>query len=128
MVAWTAPLSKAGAWFVGVPMLTKLTSLSGSSPSRLSAFRAFVSDGVFSRFQVQLRLMAQENRRNVMSDAQILYVTLEAAGSYILNLGTVYRALFTTLRIEPGKTLFVEGAATGTGAEVVKAASRNRIG
>ena len=39
--------------------------------------------------------------------------TLEAAGSYVLNLGTIYRALFTTLRIEPGKTLFVEGAATG---------------
>ncbi|HVZ74841.1 MAG TPA: AMP-binding protein [Polyangia bacterium] len=54
-------------------------------------------------------------------------LTLEAAGSYILNLGTVYRALFTTLKIEPGKTLFVEGAATGTGAEVVKAASRNRV-
>jgi acrylyl-CoA reductase (NADPH)/3-hydroxypropionyl-CoA dehydratase/3-hydroxypropionyl-CoA synthetase len=54
-------------------------------------------------------------------------LTLEAAGSYILNLGTVYRALFTTLAIEPGKTLFVEGAATGTGAEAVKAASRNRV-
>jgi acrylyl-CoA reductase (NADPH) / 3-hydroxypropionyl-CoA dehydratase / 3-hydroxypropionyl-CoA synthetase len=54
-------------------------------------------------------------------------LTLEAAGSYILNLGTVYRALFTTLEIEPGKTLFVEGAATGTGLEVVKAASRNRV-
>jgi acrylyl-CoA reductase (NADPH)/3-hydroxypropionyl-CoA dehydratase/3-hydroxypropionyl-CoA synthetase len=54
-------------------------------------------------------------------------LTLEAAGSYILNLGTVYRALFTTLGIEPGKTLFVEGAATGTGAEVVRAAARNRV-
>jgi acrylyl-CoA reductase (NADPH)/3-hydroxypropionyl-CoA dehydratase/3-hydroxypropionyl-CoA synthetase len=54
-------------------------------------------------------------------------LTLEAAGSYILNLGTVYRALFTTLAIEPGRTLFVEGAATGTGMEVVKAASRSRV-
>ncbi|MDB4980573.1 MAG: acs [Myxococcales bacterium] len=54
-------------------------------------------------------------------------LTLEAAGSYILNLGTVTRALFTTLAIEPGKTLFVEGAATGTGLEVVKAASRRRV-
>jgi acrylyl-CoA reductase (NADPH)/3-hydroxypropionyl-CoA dehydratase/3-hydroxypropionyl-CoA synthetase len=54
-------------------------------------------------------------------------LTLEAAGSYILNLGTVFRALFTTLKIEPGKTLFVEGAATGTGLEVVKVASRNRV-
>ncbi|MEW6056450.1 MAG: AMP-binding protein [Bdellovibrionota bacterium] len=54
-------------------------------------------------------------------------LTLEAAGSYILNLGTIYRALFTTLKIEPGKTLFVEGAATGTGLEAVKAASRNKV-
>ncbi|HEX2915090.1 MAG TPA: AMP-binding protein [Chloroflexia bacterium] len=54
-------------------------------------------------------------------------LTLEAAGSYILNLGTVYRALFTILQIEPGKTLFVEGAATGTGMEVVKAAARNGL-
>ena len=56
-----------------------------------------------------------------------LDLTLEAAGSYILNLGTVYRALFTTLAIEPGKTLFVEGAATGTGLEALKAATRNRV-
>ena len=34
--------------------------------------RAFVSDGVFSRFQVQLALMRQENRRNVMGDASVL--------------------------------------------------------
>jgi acrylyl-CoA reductase (NADPH)/3-hydroxypropionyl-CoA dehydratase/3-hydroxypropionyl-CoA synthetase len=54
-------------------------------------------------------------------------LTLEAAGSYILNLGTVYRALFTTLKIEPGKTMLVEGAATGTGLEATKAASRNRV-
>ena len=54
-------------------------------------------------------------------------LTLEAAGSYILNLGTVYRALFTTLKIEPGRTLFVEGAATGTGMETAKAAARNGL-
>jgi rRNA maturation endonuclease Nob1 len=40
--------------------------------------RAFVSDGVYSRFQVQLALMRQENRRNVMSDAQVLFMTIEA--------------------------------------------------
>ncbi|MCA0375577.1 MAG: AMP-binding protein [Gemmatimonadetes bacterium] len=51
--------------------------------------------------------------------------TLEAAGSYILNLGTIVRALFTTLRIEPGRTMFVEGAATGTGLEALKAASQH---
>ena len=54
-------------------------------------------------------------------------LTLEAAGSYVLNLGTVVRALFTTLQIESGKTLFVEGAATGTGFEAMKSASRNGL-
>ena len=38
-------------------------------------------------------------------------LTLEQAGSYVLNLGTVFRALFNTLRIVPGRTLFVEGSA-----------------
>lgn len=52
-------------------------------------------------------------------------LSLEAAGSYILNLGTVVRALFTTLRLEPGRTMFVEGAATGTGLEALKAASQH---
>ncbi len=49
-------------------------------------------------------------------------VTLEAAGSYILNLGTIVRALFTTLQITGGRTMFVEGAATGTGLEALKTA------
>lgn len=49
---------------------------------------------------------------------------LEAAGSYVLNLGTIVRALFTTLQVQPGRTLFVEGAATGTGHEALKAAVR----
>lgn len=43
--------------------------------------RAFVSDGVYSRFQVQLALMRQEGVRNVMSDAAVLYVTMEAVQS-----------------------------------------------
>lgn len=43
--------------------------------------RAFVSDGVFSRFQVQLALMRTEGLRNVMSDASVLYTTLEAVSS-----------------------------------------------
>jgi acrylyl-CoA reductase (NADPH) / 3-hydroxypropionyl-CoA dehydratase / 3-hydroxypropionyl-CoA synthetase len=51
-------------------------------------------------------------------------LTLEQAGSYILNLGTIVRALFTTLRIAPGKAMFVEGAATGTGLEALKSATR----
>jgi acrylyl-CoA reductase (NADPH)/3-hydroxypropionyl-CoA dehydratase/3-hydroxypropionyl-CoA synthetase len=52
---------------------------------------------------------------------------LDAAGSYVLNLGTVVRALFTTLRIEPGRTMLVEGAATGTGLEALKVAARNGV-
>ncbi len=43
--------------------------------------RPFVSDGVLSRFQVQLALMRQENRRNVMSDAGVLSATVEAVES-----------------------------------------------
>ncbi len=43
--------------------------------------RPFVSDGVLSRFQVQLALMREENRRNVMSDASVLYATLEGVES-----------------------------------------------
>jgi acrylyl-CoA reductase (NADPH)/3-hydroxypropionyl-CoA dehydratase/3-hydroxypropionyl-CoA synthetase len=39
----------------------------------------------------------------------------------------VVRALFTTLQIESGKTLFVEGAATGTGFEALKSAARNGL-
>jgi acrylyl-CoA reductase (NADPH)/3-hydroxypropionyl-CoA dehydratase/3-hydroxypropionyl-CoA synthetase len=54
-------------------------------------------------------------------------LTLEAAGSYILNLGTVYRALFTILKIEPGKSIFIEGAATGTGFDAVKSSARNEV-
>ncbi len=54
-------------------------------------------------------------------------LTLEQAGSYILNLGTVSRCLFTTLRIAPGKTLFVEGAATGTGLDALRSAARTGL-
>ena len=54
-------------------------------------------------------------------------LTLEQAGSYILNLGTIVRALFTTLRIESGKTMFVEGSATGTGLEALKTAIKSGV-
>ncbi len=53
--------------------------------------------------------------------------TLEEAGSYVLALGTVYRALFTTLDIESGTSMFVEGGATGTGWETVRTATRNGV-
>lgn len=54
-------------------------------------------------------------------------LTLESAGSYVLNLGTVVRALFTTLQVEAGRTIFVEGSATGTGLEALKSAARNGL-
>ncbi len=54
-------------------------------------------------------------------------LTLEQAGSYTLNLGTITRCLFTTLRITPGKTLFVEGAATGTGLDALKSSVRTGL-
>jgi acrylyl-CoA reductase (NADPH) / 3-hydroxypropionyl-CoA dehydratase / 3-hydroxypropionyl-CoA synthetase len=54
-------------------------------------------------------------------------LTLESAGSYVLNLGTVVRALFTTLQVESGRTIFVEGAATGTGLEALKSAASNGL-
>lgn len=49
-------------------------------------------------------------------------LTLEAAGAYTLNLGTVVRALFTRLDIQAGKRIFIEGASTGTGADALKTA------
>ncbi len=54
-------------------------------------------------------------------------LTLEQAGSYILNLGTVFRALFTTLDIAPGRTIFVEGAATGTGHDALRTAFKSGL-
>jgi acrylyl-CoA reductase (NADPH)/3-hydroxypropionyl-CoA dehydratase/3-hydroxypropionyl-CoA synthetase len=54
-------------------------------------------------------------------------LTLEAAGSYILNLGTVYRALFTTLKVQGGGRIFIEGSATGTGLDATKSAARNNL-
>jgi acrylyl-CoA reductase (NADPH)/3-hydroxypropionyl-CoA dehydratase/3-hydroxypropionyl-CoA synthetase len=44
---------------------------------------------------------------------------LEEAGSYLLTMGTIYRALFNTLDVETGSNLFVEGASTGTGRDTV---------
>jgi acrylyl-CoA reductase (NADPH)/3-hydroxypropionyl-CoA dehydratase/3-hydroxypropionyl-CoA synthetase len=54
-------------------------------------------------------------------------LTLEQAGSYVLNLGTITRALFTTLQIQGGKTIFVEGAATGTGMEALKGSAKSGL-
>jgi len=54
-------------------------------------------------------------------------LTLEQAGAYTLNLGTVARCLFTTLDIAPGKTMFVEGSATGTGLDALKSSVRTGL-
>ncbi len=54
-------------------------------------------------------------------------LTFEEAGSYGLNTGTIARCLFTTLKIEPGQRLFVEGAATGTGLECLKIARKGGL-
>ena len=54
-------------------------------------------------------------------------LTLEQAGSYVLNLGTISRCLFTTLKIAPGRTLFVEGAATGTGLDALRSSVRTGL-
>jgi acrylyl-CoA reductase (NADPH)/3-hydroxypropionyl-CoA dehydratase/3-hydroxypropionyl-CoA synthetase len=54
-------------------------------------------------------------------------LTLEQAGSYILNLGTVSRCLFTTLKIAPGRTIFVEGSATGTGLDALRSSIRTGL-
>lgn len=81
----------------------------------------------------------QGYERNDGSHAQFLVVqgpqlhpklpglTLEEAGSYGLTLGTIHRALFTTLNIQPGKRLFVEGAATGTGLDCLRSAVRSGL-
>jgi len=54
-------------------------------------------------------------------------LTLEQAGSYILNLGTIWRCLYTTLEIVGGKTIFIEGSATGTGLDAVKSAKASGL-
>lgn len=54
-------------------------------------------------------------------------LTLEQAGSYILNLGTIVRCLFTTLQIVGGKTIFIEGSATGTGLDALKSSKASGL-
>ncbi len=54
-------------------------------------------------------------------------LTFEEAGSYGLTQGTIHRALFTTLGIEAGKRLFVEGASTGTGLECLRTARQTGL-
>ncbi|WP_439107546.1 AMP-binding protein [Congregibacter sp.] len=54
-------------------------------------------------------------------------MTIEEAGSYGLTLGTIHRALFTTLNIKPRRRLFVEGASTGTGLDCLRTAKQTGL-
>ena len=54
--------------------------------------------------------------------AKLPGLSIEEAGSYGLTMGTIHRALYNTLAIEPGKRLFVEGASTGTGYDCLRSA------
>ncbi|MFK7831047.1 MAG: AMP-binding protein [Congregibacter sp.] len=81
----------------------------------------------------------QGYERNDGSHAQFLVVqgpqlhpklpslTIEEAGSYGLTLGTIHRALFTTLAIKPRRRLFVEGASTGTGLDCLRTALQSGL-
>lgn len=81
----------------------------------------------------------QGYERNDGSHAQFLVVqgpqmhrklpglTIEEAGSYGLTQGTIHRALFTTLGIQPGRRLFVEGASTGTGLDCLRMARQTGL-
>jgi len=54
-------------------------------------------------------------------------LTIEEAAASGLTQGTIHRALFRTLDIQPNRRLFVEGAATGTGLECLRAARRSGL-
>lgn len=58
---------------------------------------------------------------------KIAGLTIEEAGSYGLTLGTIHRALYHTLGVQPGRRLFVEGASTGTGLECLRSARRSSL-
>ena len=54
-------------------------------------------------------------------------LTIEESAASGLTQGTIHRALFRTLNIQPNRRLFVEGAATGTGLECLRAARRSGL-
>ena len=56
--------------------------------------------------------------------AKLPGLTIEEAAASGLTQGTIHRALFRTLDIQPNRRLFVEGAATGTGLECLRTARR----
>ncbi len=90
-------------------------------------------DPMFTRFHIQGYQSPDGSHQQFMTvdGPQCLPLpaglTIEQAGSYILAGGTVYRALFTTLAVRAGRRLFVEGAATGTGAWALRLAGAARV-
>jgi enoyl-CoA hydratase/carnithine racemase/NADPH:quinone reductase-like Zn-dependent oxidoreductase len=50
-------------------------------------------------------------------------LTLAEGGSYMLDLETVYKALYDVARVAPGERVFIEGAAGGTGIYAVACAA-----
>lgn len=89
-------------------------------------------DPMFSDFTIQgYQTPDGSHQQFMVAQGTQLYevpsnLDLAKAGSYILTMGTIYRALFNTLDISLGERLFVEGASTGTGRDTVQmAASRN---
>lgn len=82
-------------------------------------------DPMFADFEIQgYQTPDGSNQQFMVAQATQLYeppstLDLTQAGSYILTMGTIYRALFNTLDVEPDERLFVEGASTGTGRDTV---------
>lgn len=54
-------------------------------------------------------------------------VAFELVGSYLLPAGTVYRTLFTALKVKPRKRILIEGAASAAGSWAVKLACAHRM-
>ena len=54
-------------------------------------------------------------------------VPFELVGSYLLPAGTVYRTLFTALKVKPRKRILIEGAASASGSWAAKLACAHRM-
>lgn len=82
-------------------------------------------DQMFANYRIQgYQTPDGSHQQFMVAQATQLYeppenLNLAEAGSYILTMGTIYRALFTALDVQPGGNLFVEGASTGTGRDAV---------
>lgn len=82
-------------------------------------------DPMFADFEIQgYQTPDGSHQQFMVAQATQLFeppstLDFEQAGSYILTMGTIYRALFNTLDVQPGERLFVEGSSTGTGRDTV---------